>query len=60
MYVHSGLGLKSFEIECHSRQASQTDGREEVDGEARVLGVVAREETFEVHRQRPERNATLQ
>ena len=35
------------------RQAAQADGGEEVDGEARVLGAVAREEALEEHRQRP-------
>jgi hypothetical protein len=37
---------------AHVREAAETDGREEVDGEARVLWVVAREQAREVRRHR--------
>lgn len=44
---------------CSLRESSQADGGEEVDGESRVPGILAREKTFKEALQRPGRQTKL-
>lgn len=55
-----GVRCDSCARACHLRQSSQSDGGEEVDGEASVSGVVSGEEAFEERLQGPKRRRSRQ